>query len=159
MKNKKWIFGSFFILILGLALFVPFLKGNNPNNSEFASVKATVYKTPTCGCCGIYANYFKDKGDYQFNMQQMDDLTSLRNELGIPENLRSCHTTKVGNYFVEGHIPLEAVNKMMQEKPNIAGIAMPGMPYGTPGMPGSKKEPWIIYSVNKDGSYQEYMRM
>ena len=73
--------------------------------------------------------------------------------------MQSCHTTTIGNYFVEGHIPIEAIEKLMTEKPNIKGIAMPGMPSGSPGMPGAKQGPFIIYAIGNDGSVGEFMRM
>ena len=70
-----------------------------------------------------------------------------------------CHTTIIGDYFVEGHVPLEAVEKLLTEKPDIKGIAMPGMPSGSPGMPGAKKGDFVIYAVNRDGSYEEWTRL
>ena len=73
--------------------------------------------------------------------------------------MESCHTTVMGNYFVEGHIPLEVVNKLLTEKPDIKGIAMPGMPNGSPGMPGVKRGDFVIYAINNDGSYAEWMRL
>jgi len=70
----------------------------------------------------------------------------------VPLNLRTCHTTMVGDYFVEGHVPYEAIEKLLEEKPDIAGIALPGMPSGAPGMTGFKSGPFVIYSVNHDGN-------
>ena len=89
----------------------------------------------------------------------LEDANSFKEGHGIPSFLESCHTTIIGNYFVEGHIPLEAVEKLLEEQPDIAGIAMSGMPSGSPGMPGTKTEDFIIFSVNRDGTYQEFMRI
>ncbi|HLC83832.1 MAG TPA: DUF411 domain-containing protein [Bacteroidia bacterium] len=84
-------------------------------------------------------------------------LSEIKNQYGVPSELQSCHTMIVGNYFVEGHVPLEAVEKMMQEKPDIKGIGISGMPSGAPGMPGSKSEVWTIQAVNMDDSLSEFM--
>ena len=73
--------------------------------------------------------------------------------------MESCHTVVIGDYFIEGHIPLEAVEKLLVEKPDIKGIAMPGMPSGSPGMPGAKKGDFVIYAVNNDGTTEEFMRI
>ena len=83
----------------------------------------------------------------------------VKEKYGIPYSMRSCHTTVIGDYFVEGHVPIEAVEKLMLEKPDIKGIALPGMPSGSPGMPGSKQGPFIVYAINKDGSTSEFMRI
>ena len=94
-------------------------------------------------------------------MNTLDTQSSnkIEEQYGVPSELRSCHTTIIGNYFIEGHIPLEAVEKLLKEQPNIKGIAMPGMPSGSPGMPGQKQGAFIIYAVNNDGSTSEFMRI
>ena len=151
----------FLILLLGTALVVTF--GGNITGSSIKDVEGktpiTIYKSQSCGCCGLYSDYM-DK-DYNVNVVNMEDtmLSSKKKEFGIPSFLSSCHTTVVEGYFVEGHIPKEAIDKLLLEKPDIAGIAMPGMPSGSPGMPGSKKEPFTIYAVNKDGSNYEFMTL
>ena len=117
------------------------------------------YKSQSCGCCSVYEGYLRSKGDLSFKTNNAEDITSIKNKYGIPNELQSCHTFVIGDYFVEGHIPLEAIEKLMREKPDIAGIAMPGMPSGSPGMPGTKKGDFVIYAVNKDGSSKEFMRI
>ncbi len=99
-----------------------------------------------------------DKG-YPLEVKDMQNVDSIKEQYQIPQSMRSCHTTVVGDYFVEGHIPLEAVEKMMKEKPDIRGIAMPGMPPGSPGMPGSPSGEFIVYAVKKDGTFAEFMRI
>lgn len=122
--------------------------------------KITVYKSMSCGCCSVYASYLQKKG-VDVNLPEISDekLTGLKEQFSIPSALRSCHTTLVGDYFIEGHIPLEAIQKLLDEKPDIKGIAMPGMPSGSPGMPGAKTGPFVIYAVAKDGSSYEFMRI
>jgi len=130
--------------------------------SSFESIEnfdgeITIYKSLSCGCCGLYANYFESRGNKDVKVIDMEDLSAIKKEYGVPLDLESCHMTVVGNYFVEGHVPLEAIDKLLSERPDIAGIAMPGMPSGSPGMPGQKYGEFIVYSVNKDGSYSEFM--
>ncbi len=151
-----WVIG-----ILILFLFIVFLI---PKNSGFEEIDAfegeiDIYKSATCGCCLIYSQYFNSKTSLKINSINVQNLDSIRNQYGVPLELQSCHTTIVGDYFVEGHIPLEAVEKLLKEDPDIKGIAMPGMPSGSPGMPGQKYGDFIIYAVNHDGSYSEFMRI
>lgn len=120
---------------------------------------ATIYNSSTCGCCGLYSNYLSDKSDMKVDVNEIPDVTPIKEKHGVPQDLQSCHTTVIGDYFVEGHVPLEAIDKLLTEKPDIAGIAMSGMPSGSPGMPGGKTEPFVIYAVSKDGSYEEFMTM
>ena len=89
----------------------------------------------------------------------MESLDETKRKYEIPPQMESCHTIIVGNYFVEGHVPLEAVEKLLREKPNIKGIAMPGMPSGSPGMPGAKNGDFVIYGVNQDGTTFEFARL
>ena len=127
------------------------------DNLTESETKITVFKSLTCGCCVGWAEYAKNSGlDVDLNI--VDDIDSVKDEYNIPNNLRSCHTSIIGEYFVEGHMPLEAVKKLLDEKPDIDGIALPGMPSGSAGMPGPKRETWIIYSI-KDGKAEEFMRI
>ncbi len=86
----------------------------------------------------------------------VDDVTDMKNDLGIPQDMWSCHTSMVGDYFVEGHVPVEAIRKLLDEQPPIEGIALPGMPSGSPGMPGVQAQPLTVYSI-VDGETNEFM--
>ncbi len=127
------------------------------DNGDGAQV--TLYKSQSCGCCSGYVKYLEKQSDFNVNVVEKQDVADIKTEYGVPSNLRSCHTMIVGDYFVEGHVPLEAVNKLLEEKPDIAGIALSGMPSGTPGMPGSKTETWVIYSIDKEGNIEEFMKI
>ncbi|HEY0980247.1 MAG TPA: DUF411 domain-containing protein [Candidatus Paceibacterota bacterium] len=116
----------------------------------------TVYKTKTCGCCHVYVEYL-EREDVNIKTVDVADLTAIKDRHGIPSNLQSCHTSIVGGYVVEGHIPLEVIEKLLRDKPAIKGIALPGMPSGSPGMPGPKTEKWTIYAIGNDGVVTEYM--
>ena len=117
---------------------------------------AVVYMSPTCGCCHKYAEYLKQKG-LKVQTVKIDNVAPKKRALGVPSDLWSCHTTKIGRYFVEGHVPFEVIEKLLAEQPDIKGIALPGMPSGSPGMPGPKAEPFLIYAV-EDGQVLEFMR-
>ncbi len=88
----------------------------------------------------------------------MDDITDMKDDLGIPQHMWSCHTSIVGDYFLEGHVPMEAIRKLLDEHPAIDGLALPGMPPGSPGMGGVKSEPFVIYSI-VDGRINEFVTL
>ena len=161
MKSKNKLLLALFIvgLIAVAGCASQKTSGNDQISGKVADgVTATIFKSSGCGCCGVYSQYMEKRG---FNVQVVDteDLSATKNKYDIPRQMESCHTTVIGDYFVEGHVPAEAIEKLLAEKPNIAGIAMPGMPSGAPGMPGSKRGPFIVYAVNKDGSTAEFMRI
>lgn len=92
-----------------------------------------VYKTPTCGCCGKWVDHLRAAG-FTVNVTDLNDLADVKRTSGIPANLQSCHTAKVGEYVVEGHVPAADVKKLLAERPAVKGIAVSGMPIGSPGM-------------------------
>ena len=122
------------------------------NNNK---LNVEVFKTPSCGCCYGYVLFLEKE---KFNVKQTDmrSLHSIKKKYNIPIEMQSCHTTIIGKYFIEGHVPLQAVNKLLKEQPDIDGIALPGMPIGTPGMPGQKEEPYVIYQLI-DGKFSVFM--
>ncbi|MBM3542858.1 MAG: DUF411 domain-containing protein [Alphaproteobacteria bacterium] len=103
----------------------------------------TLYKTATCGCCKGYAEHMKALG-YPITVIDHADLSTLKRRLGVEPRLESCHTMKIGSYVVEGHVPETTIARLLTEKPAIKGIALPGMPLGTPGMSGPKEGPYIV---------------
>jgi hypothetical protein len=139
MKPKFFLF-----LIFGL-IFVSGC-GTNGNAVKELKEKITVYKSPTCGCCVGYIAELNRKG-FDVETKSMVDLSPLKQKYNIPLNMQSCHTALVRDYFVEGHVPIEAVDKLLQEHPDIDGIALPNMPAGSPGMPGLKQGPFVIYQL------------
>ena len=114
-----------------------------------------VFKTPSCGCCYGYVLFLEEE---KFKVKQTDmrSLHTIKQKYNIPVEMQSCHTTIMGKYFIEGHVPFEAVDKLLKEQPDIDGIALPGMPIGTPGMPGNKDELYVIYQ-HKDGKSSLFM--
>jgi hypothetical protein len=113
-------------------------------------IRATLYKNPQCTCCEGYAQYLEKNG-FQVEVKPTNDLAEISRGAGVPEDLEGCHTMFVGGYVVDGHVPVEIIRKLLTEKPAIAGITLPGMPSGSPGMTGAKTEAWTIYAVTKGG--------
>lgn len=107
---------------------------------------ATIFKNPQCGCCETYARYLQTNG-YQVKLVATHDLPLIQKRQGVPAGLEGCHTTLVGGYFVDGHVPIGTFNRLLSEKPDISGITLPGMPTGSPGMGGPKSQPFTIYAV------------
>jgi hypothetical protein len=124
-----------------------------------AAQKVTVYKTSSCGCCKLWVDHMKASG---FDVQAMDvsaeQVRSVSKAAGLKDDDVSCHTAKVGNYIVEGHVPADDIKRMLKEKPAIAGIAAPGMPQGSPGMEQGSKEPYDVVAFTKDGKTTVYAK-
>lgn len=112
-------------------------------------LSAVLYKDPSCGCCGAYADYLEEQG---FTVQRIDsnNMNAIKEKLGTSQ-AASCHTMKIGNYVVEGHVPVAAIHKMLDEKPAILGISIPGMPMNSPGMGPEKKGSLEVLSLDQDG--------
>lgn len=128
--------------------------------TELSENKVMFFKSSSCGCCDVHASYLQKRGfEVQFLETTATDLSDLKKQQMIPVEMQSCHTATIGGYFVEGHMPYEAIEKLLLEKPDIKGIALPGMPSGAPGMPGKKTGLFVIYAINKDGSTSEFMRI
>lgn len=119
--------------------------------------KITVYKSPTCGCCGKWIDHLKANG-FEVDSVNMKDMRLIKSMSGIAPQQASCHTAKVGGYVVEGHVPAEDIKRMLSEKPDIHGLAVPGMPMGSPGMEGPKKDAYDVLSIRHDGSTEVYAR-
>ncbi len=115
------------------------------------TIKATMYKNPQCTCCEGYAAYLRKNG-FEVDIKPTNDLAQISRKAGVPEDFQGCHTLFVNGYVVDGHVPVATLNKLLTEKPAIAGITLPGMPLGSPGMGGSKEEPFTFYAVTKDGA-------
>jgi hypothetical protein len=113
-------------------------------------MRAEVFKDKRCGCCEGWVEYLQQHG-WQVTVHDTEDMETVKDRLGVPEQMRSCHTAKVGPYVVEGHVPLEAIEKLFKESPKVTGIASPGMPQGSPGMSG-EKEPNPVVTFGNGGA-------
>jgi len=114
-------------------------------------IHGTLYKDPNCGCCEGYAAYLRQNG-FTVDVKPTNDLAEISQKAGVPEKFQGCHTMFMSDYVVDGHVPVEVIRKLLSERPQIAGITLPGMPVGSPGMYGEKKAPFTIYAVTKDGA-------
>lgn len=115
----------------------------------------TVFKSPTCGCCTAWIEHV-EKAGFKCTVRDFADLTEVKRTFGIPRALESCHTAQVGSYVVEGHVPADLIVKMLTEKPVGRGLAVPGMPIGSPGMEGGTPERYQVLFLNKDGTTRVY---
>jgi hypothetical protein len=116
--------------------------------------EAVIYKNIQCGCCDGYIEYLRTE-DFDVTVTPVDNITKIKNQYGVPEGYRSCHTMLLDGYVVEGHVPVATLNRLLSERPEISGIALPGMPQGSPGMPGGEAEPLTIYEWS-DGPPEVY---
>ena len=120
-----------------------------------AAIEGIMYKNPSCTCCETYAAYLEKNG-FKIEIIPTNDLDQVAAKEGVPEQLRGCHTIKIGNYIVEGFVPVDQVKKMLVTMPAITGLSMPGMPMGIPDMgfdaiPGMAKETYTTYAFTKGG--------
>lgn len=109
--------------------------------------EVTVYKSASCGCCGGWVDHMRQNG-FSVRVEEMDDIEPVKNFLHIDDDLRSCHTAILDGYVIEGHVTLAAIRKLLAERPKIRGIALPGMPEGSPGMSGTQSEPFVTYTIS-----------
>lgn len=127
------------------------------SNGQAAEQKPVVevYKSPTCGCCKKWMEHLERAG-FEVKAHDVADVGAARKRLGMPERLGACHTAKVGGYLVEGHVPAADIAKLLRQKPAALGIAVPGMPHGSPGMESPNPQPYDTLLVRKDGSTQVF---
>jgi len=118
------------------------------NLPAFAQQKAPtvmVFKTATCGCCSKWVDHMKAAG-FEMKVQDVEDIAAVKARLGVAPEISSCHTSQVGGYVIEGHVPASAVQRLLKERPKVTGLAVPGMPMGSPGMevPSGQKDAYTV---------------
>jgi len=117
-----------------------------------------VHKTPWCGCCGGWVEHLRRSG-FQPTVVEHQDLTPIARRLGVPDRLRSCHSAEIGGYFVEGHVPAADIRRLLAERPRALGIAVPGMPAGSPGMEqGGRRQAYQTMLVERGGATRVFAR-
>ena len=116
-----------------------------------------VHRNASCGCCLKWVEHLREAG-FQVNVHVNDDMLALKRRLGVPDAQRSCHTAQVGGYFIEGHVPADDVRRLLSERPAARGLAVPGMPPGSPGMetPDGTRQPYTVELVAADGTARAY---
>jgi hypothetical protein len=116
-----------------------------------------IYKSATCGCCSKWIAHLRING-FEVNPHDVDDIAASRARLGVPDALGSCHTASVAGYLIEGHVPADDINRLLRTRPKAAGLAVPGMPRGSPGMEADVKDPYDVLLFQSNGGYVVYQR-
>ncbi len=157
IDTRGWISRLAVVLTVAVAL-----SGGHaaPRAQQEASAKpeVTVYKSPTCGCCSKWVDHMRASG-FAVKTVDVEDVSAVKRTHGVPPRVGSCHTALVDGYVVEGHVPADAVARLLRERPDVAGLAVPGMPIGSPGMEvGDRRDPYSIFSFDKTGRFVVYER-
>jgi hypothetical protein len=133
---------------------------DKPIESYSGTKDMIVYRSPSCGCCGAWVEHMQKHG---FNIKadiKTDEMEAIKQKYNLPQDLASCHTAIIDGYVMEGHIPADDMKRFLKQKPQVAGLAVPGMPLGTPGMEsGDRKQPFTIMAFDKSGAvtvFKEY---
>lgn len=143
--------------ISAIMIMLPFVFAGRLALAEIGETKdIVVYRSPSCGCCGKWVKHLKDNN---FNVidNVIHDVDSVKRKYGVPSELDSCHTAIVGDYVIEGHVPVEDIEKLLSLKADVLGIAVPGMPVGTPGMEmGDRKDAYKVIAFDKESRKQVF---
>ncbi len=118
-----------------------------------AATEITVYKSPYCGCCTQWIEHMEEHG-FEVTAKNVEDTGAIKQQHGVTRELASCHTAVVDGYVIEGHVPAADVKRLLEERPDVEGLAVPGMPMGSPGMEGPRSEPYNVVSFDADGNIE-----
>ena len=118
-------------------------------------VPVQVFKDATCGCCSVWVEHLRRNG-FAPTSENVADMQTVKSVYKVPAQTRSCHTALVGGYVVEGHVPAAEIHRLLKEKPKVAGLAVPGMPIGSPGMEGANARPYDVLTFDKTGKTAVY---
>jgi hypothetical protein len=125
------------------------------SNAAAGEPTLVVYKTPTCGCCKGWVESMEKSG-FKVEVHDLPDLASIKHAAGVPDSLQACHTARIGGYVVEGHVPAADIRRLLAERPDVAGIATPGMPMGSPGMEGAYSDHYDVVTFGGSGRSTVY---
>lgn len=169
--RRSWIGGGIglaAVVTVGVAVFAgrsderatPSLSGSRSSESQLSTSAlpiVDVYKSPTCGCCSKWVDHLREEG-FEVRTTDTSDLAEFKASHGVPRQLESCHTALVGGYVLEGHVPAADVKRLLQERPAVAGLAVGGMPIGSPGMevPGSATQPYDVIAFRNNGATEVF---
>lgn len=121
------------------------------------AAEVMVYKSMNCGCCADWVNHMRSNG-FDVKTKDVEDVSPYKTRYGVPAELQSCHTAIVNGYVIEGHVPAKDIKRLLEEKPKITGLAVPGMPIGSPGMEGPVQQPYEVKAFDKAGNRSVYAR-
>ena len=147
------------IAIVATSLLAMTLSGCSRTSAEPALPIVKVTKSPTCGCCKVWVDRLKQAG-FQVEVNDVDNMSPVKERVGLPYGMGSCHTAEVDGYFVEGHVPVDDIKRLLRERPKAKGIAVTGMPAGSPGMevPSGRVDPYEVFLVAPDGTTSVYAK-
>lgn len=151
MSRKHWTM----LTVLGVAATVAGVFLIVKTSPASATSTVIVYKSPTCGCCTKWVQYMRRRG-YRVETHDVREMGAVKGENGIPGTLQSCHTAVVDGYVVEGHVPADVIEQLLAERPPAVGIAVPGMPEGSPGMEGTRWERYDVLLFDRAGGTRVY---
>lgn len=160
--KKAWLIGA--SAVLAIFVFTIILLQVSPapktgvimENNEARDI--TVYKNPNCGCCTAWAVHLRDNG-FNVTIEEVNDLNGIKQKYNVPRELGACHTAVINGFIVEGHVPAaDILNHLVQPSSDIAGLAVPGMPQGSPGMETGKQDSYSVLAFTADGQYREVNR-
>jgi hypothetical protein len=117
----------------------------------------TVYKDPACECCVRWIKHLSANG-FVVTVHDVSNIDEIKRTMNVPRSLESCHTAVVGRYVIEGHVPADVIKKLLAEKPSLMGLAVPGMPVGSPGMEGGTPERYNVMAFERGGETRIYAR-
>jgi hypothetical protein len=138
-------------LASGAALIARRASAAMPKSLGAARPPVTVYKDPSCGCCKKWVEHMQKSG-FAVTAHDSSDMDAIKDHYGVPSGVRSCHTALVGSYVVEGHVPAPDIDRMLAEQPKVAGLAVPGMVTGSPGMEGLMSKSYVVLAYQKTGT-------
>jgi len=155
IKSDKKVYSFAPYLVVAISLFtivnMYFTYFYKISDSEEGII--TVYKSPACDCCNKWIKHLKSNS---FTVRAINEINmgKIKMDKGVPEKFKSCHTAVINGYIIEGHVPANDIRKLLNEKRNIAGLSVPQMPMGSPGMEGSRKDPYKVYEFDRAGNYK-----
>lgn len=145
---RSRILSTFGALLLGSAALLP-------TAVLAAGTAIEVYRDPSCGCCGAWVDYLRAHG-YEPTVHEDASMPAIKARLGVPADAASCHTAVIGGYVIEGHVPVEDIQRLLAERPRARGLAAPGMPMGSPGMEMGAPQRYSVLLIHADGSTQVF---
>lgn len=156
MKNKQKLkMASLFTAVFAISLYLGFTVTNQEAVADTEIKEIMVYKSPTCGCCNKWVKHLEKEG-FNVKTKNIRDMNPVKNKMGVQRQFQSCHTAKIGKYFVEGHVPAKDIKRLLKEKPDIKGLSAPGMPMGSPGMEGPRKDRYDVVAIDKNNRATVY---
>lgn len=158
--NERWTASGVAAVVIAVAIGVGWWRSESRSQETLAPVPVAsavveVYKNPQCGCCGAWVSHLRTQG-FVVNVHEVADTAAVREQHHVPAALGSCHTATISGYAIEGHVPAADIRRLLKEKPAVAGLAVPGMPAGSPGMESSSPQAYQTLAFSAAGESQVF---